>query len=131
MLAERVREWTREWVEEGLEKGREEALKKGVLTGQRELLLELLEAKFGEVPRSVASVVRKGGSEEVKEWVRPVLEAHEIQEIFGNGAPCSTPTVGFRRCGPTFGNGAPCSAPTVGFRRCGPTYPLLMPYPGG
>ena len=46
MLRERVLEWTREWKEAGLQEGRRE--------GRREILLTLLEHKFGAVDPTAA-----------------------------------------------------------------------------
>jgi hypothetical protein len=61
MLAERVMEWTREWKEEGRQEGRQE--------GSHDILLSLMEERFGTVP------------EEIRRYVEGIHDAGELKAL--------------------------------------------------
>jgi flagellar biosynthesis/type III secretory pathway protein FliH len=54
MLAERVKEWTEEWkalgIQEGIQKGLQEGMQQGLLEDAREMVIDAIEARFGECP---------------------------------------------------------------------------------
>jgi hypothetical protein len=74
MLVERAREWVEQWKREGLEQGQ--------LRGEANLLLRLLERKFGGVPEELAVRVRGAGFDELHLWGERVLVAGTLAEVF-------------------------------------------------
>ena len=63
--------------EEGLEKGREEGL-----AALRELVLEALQIRFGEVSRQLAQQIRsQQGTAELKRWHRLALTSNALSEF--------------------------------------------------
>lgn len=96
MLAERVKEWTRDWKQQGIEEGRQEGLQKGLQEGleqglqqglqqgEAELLLHLLERRFGPVDETVRTRVRAADSQTLLTWGERILAAQTIGEVFGN-----------------------------------------------
>ncbi len=98
MLAERVREWPREWEErgwkrglregrqegrrEGRREGRQEGLQQGKLLGEARLLEQLLELKFGKLPRPLRDRLSAADSQTLSEWVGRVLTAQTVDQVF-------------------------------------------------
>jgi predicted transposase/invertase (TIGR01784 family) len=74
MLAKRVEEWNKILLERGEQKGLQK--------GQRELLLRLLEVKFGEVDARTRSRVRAAGPERLLEWGERLVTASQLSEVF-------------------------------------------------
>jgi hypothetical protein len=78
MLVERAREWVEEWKREGLEQG----IERGQLRGEANLLLRLLERKFGGVSDELEARVRRAGFDELHLWGERVLVAGTLAEVF-------------------------------------------------
>ncbi|MEI8133209.1 MAG: hypothetical protein WCG34_12320 [Leptolinea sp.] len=57
MLAERVIEWTEEWKQQGLQQGLQEGLQQGLQQGilqtRREVVLDVLNDRFGSAPQEI------------------------------------------------------------------------------
>lgn len=62
---------------EGRVEGREE--------GKRDLLLNLLRLKFGDLPARVAEKVAAAGREQVEAWAARVLTAATLDSVFTAG----------------------------------------------
>ena len=94
MLIERVEEWNRELeargekkglkrgLREGREKGLQEGLEKGREEERRELLLRLLETKFGEIDARTRLRVRAAGPKRLLEWADRVVTAKRLADVF-------------------------------------------------
>ena len=80
MLAERVKEWTREWKEEGLQQGMQQGMQKGAL----QILMHLLEKKFGEIPLDIVSQINHANEKQILQWSERILTADNLGDIFGN-----------------------------------------------
>lgn len=71
-----------EGLEQGLERGLEKGLEEGLLVGQRDLLAQLLEAKFGPLPDWVAQRLAALKSRELIEALsKQLLVAVNLEEI--------------------------------------------------
>ncbi len=68
--------------EEWLEEGRVEGLAKGTLLGERQMLLTLLEQRFGTVPASYQKRLKQADSDTLLEWGRRLLSAPSLKDIF-------------------------------------------------
>ena len=80
MLAERVEEWKKEWKREGLEEGRKEGRKEG----EANILLKLLELKFGELSLEDQKRVQSADSDTLLKWSGRILTADTLDEILGS-----------------------------------------------
>ena len=107
MLSERVKSWTAEWLEQGreqgrreiqskfeswsaewLEQGREQGLERGRLEGRQlgeyALLQRQLIRRFGPLPAPLLTRLRNAPSEQLEEWGERLLDAHSLEELFGD-----------------------------------------------
>ena len=64
--------------EEWLEEGRAE----GTLLGERQMLLSLLERRFGMVPASYQKRLKQADSDTLLEWGRRLLSAPSLKDVF-------------------------------------------------
>jgi len=72
MLSERVKEWNRESMERGMQQG---AL---------QLLIGMLEKKFGELPADVVVKLNQADEEQIVLWSERILTAKTLAEMFGH-----------------------------------------------
>lgn len=63
-----------QWIREGEERGK--------LEGKLETLRLLLSSKFGDVPESVQIRLQEGTDAELTRWIRRVLTAASLDEVF-------------------------------------------------
>jgi predicted transposase/invertase (TIGR01784 family) len=104
MLAERVKEWTKDWRQQGIEEGRQQGLQEGLQQGMRqgmrqgmqqgmqegmqqgeaELLLRLLERRFGPLDDAIRQQVKIADAEILLLWGERILTAQTIDEVFEN-----------------------------------------------
>ena len=77
MLTETVEEWKGEWKREGRAEGRAEGLKEG----ETNILLKLLELKFGPMSEKDRSKIRAADSETLLKWSERILTANSLDEI--------------------------------------------------
>jgi len=78
MLAERVQEWTRKWKQEGMEEG----WRQGRQQGQAELLVKILERKFGTLPPVYQQRILAAGPDDIWRWVDRALVAAALEQVF-------------------------------------------------
>jgi len=64
-------------MKEGLEKGLEKGLKKGLQQGRQDMILELLELRFGEIPKGLPEVVRT------------ISKKKQLEDLFKTAATCA------------------------------------------
>ena len=64
------------------EKLRQEGHKLGLEDGQRQILIHLLESRFGSLPAAVRKRLEGATDEETKRWAVRVLDAESLEEIF-------------------------------------------------
>ncbi len=109
MLEERSIDWTREWREKGFQEGkkegyevgrkegwdvgraegrregrregREEGRKEGRKEGEAEVLLRLLERKFGPVGDEYREKIEQADDEQLLQWAERVLSADRIEDV--------------------------------------------------
>jgi hypothetical protein len=86
MLAERVKEWTQQWRDEGWEEGRNEGRNEGRKEGRKEggaqLLVHLLERKFGPLDATVTARIAQADAEQFLVWAERVLTADRLEDVF-------------------------------------------------
>ena len=68
--------------EEEREEGREEGLQEGLQKGQRELLLDLLETRFGSLPENWVQQVEQATAREFRFWTKNFVRASSLDEVF-------------------------------------------------
>ncbi len=78
MLLEQSKIWTENWKQEGIEEG----LQKGRQEGEAELLLRLLERRFGPVDETIRTRIRAADSQTLLTWGEQILTAQTIEEVF-------------------------------------------------
>ena len=83
MLENRVREWNRELREEGRAEGRREGEAEGRRKGEAEMLMRLLEHRFGPLDPSTRARVERAGSERLLEWGKRFAAAATLADVFG------------------------------------------------
>ncbi|HEX3556436.1 MAG TPA: Rpn family recombination-promoting nuclease/putative transposase [Thermoanaerobaculia bacterium] len=82
MLEQTLADWWNKARKEGHQEGRREGQKEGQVEGMRRLLLQLLDQRFGPLPRRVRQRVEEISSLEVlSELARRVLQAGSLQEM--------------------------------------------------
>jgi len=84
MLAECVKEWNKESMERGLQKGLQQGLQKGLEKGALQLLMHLLETKFGNLPQDLVLRLKQADEEQILQWSGRILTADTLGDIFGN-----------------------------------------------
>ena len=72
MLSERVKEWSKNWEQQGIEKGK------------MDLLLRLLEWRFGAVSEAISARVKQADSPTLELWSKRILTAQTIEEVFAD-----------------------------------------------
>lgn len=77
MLAERVKEWQQEWKEQGLEEG----LEQGRQQGEARVLINLLEAKFGQLTSEQRRRIEEADTETLLAWSGRVLTGESVEEV--------------------------------------------------
>jgi len=90
MLRQRVLEWTREWKEAGLQEGLEKGLQEGRVKGldqgrregRREVLLRLLEHKFGAIDPVSRRRIEGADDRQLLAWVENLLTAETLEDVF-------------------------------------------------
>jgi predicted transposase YdaD len=73
--------WADKLMEKGREKGREEGRGVGVIEGKREMLLRLLAAKFGDLPREIAAKAEAMSAAKLDSVVDRLLTATTLDEL--------------------------------------------------
>ena len=73
-------------IQQGMQQGRQQGIQQGVQLGKQSLLLQLLNAKFGQLPESVVQKVRAiTGEQELDKISLRVLTANSLAEMGLNG----------------------------------------------
>jgi len=67
--------------EKWLARGRDE----GKAKGRMELLLELLERRFGELPSDIRNRIRDAKDSEIRSWAGAVLDAATLDDVLASG----------------------------------------------
>ncbi len=78
MLEERVQGWIQKW----LAQGRQEGLLTGRKEGEAETLAQLIEYKFGPLAADLRKRIQAADSSKRREWMRRILTATRLEEIF-------------------------------------------------
>jgi len=86
MLIERVEEWSREIETRAEKKGERRGEKKGLKEGRREgreLLLRMLQIKFGQVDDRTRARILTARSESLLKWGERLVTAERLADVFG------------------------------------------------
>jgi len=78
MLKEQIKVWEKELREEGMKEG----IEKGKTAGEAEVLVRLLEGKFGEIPDEFRRRIRAADSSQLLTWAERLLTADSIGKVF-------------------------------------------------
>jgi hypothetical protein len=81
MLATRVEEWKQQWLREGEQRGEQRGEQKGRQSGEADLLLHLLQHRFGDLPSAAKDRVQAADTAMIKEWASRVLDAASLNEV--------------------------------------------------
>lgn len=74
--------WAGKIAQEARQEARESALKEGVEQGKRDLLLDLLEHRFGRLPKATVKRVKAlSSSEELSRLAARVLDAPSLEDL--------------------------------------------------
>ncbi len=73
MIAEEPGIWAKQWLNEGRVEGRVE--------GQADLLLEMIEHRFGQPPASVIAQIRAAQTTQLKTWSLNILDARTLEDV--------------------------------------------------
>ncbi len=65
-----------------MERGRAQGLKQGLEVGRREMLLDLLRERFGELPGATVAQVTAAGLDELQAWSKRMLTAPRLDDVF-------------------------------------------------
>ncbi len=80
--AKKVSAFAERFIEKGREKGREEGREEGRVQGEAEVLLKLLQIKFGVVPDSYRQRIESADADTLLTWAERILTAETIEAIF-------------------------------------------------
>ncbi len=83
MLEERIKEWEKELVEKGVQEGIKKGIAEGLEQGEAEVLIRLLDRKFGEIPPEYRQRIDDADSEQLLLWAERILTAESIGDVFG------------------------------------------------
>jgi len=83
MLADRIDEWEARWVAKGRTEGEARGLEKGRTEGQAQLLIRLLEEKFGPLATRVQTQIYALDESQVLECVKRTFTANTVQQVMG------------------------------------------------
>ncbi len=70
-------------MQQGLQQGRQEGLQEGRSEGQAQMLLRLLDRRFGPLSASVNERVGAASAVELERWADAILDARTLDEVFG------------------------------------------------
>ena len=70
MLKEQIKEWEKELIEKGIEQG------------EAEIVVQLLEDKFGAISQAYRARIGEADSNQLLAWAKRVLTAEEIDDVF-------------------------------------------------
>ena len=68
-------------IEKGMEKGMEKGIEKGIEQGKRDLIKQILEDRFGAVPRRVSQVIDNWPEKSLSRLARLAGEINSIAEV--------------------------------------------------
>ena len=69
-------------MEQGIEKGIERGILQGLIQGERNVLLKLMREKFGELPKSITTIVEAINSEvELDTLAKRILNARSLEDM--------------------------------------------------
>ena len=91
MLEQRIDKITQRWELRGWEKGRAagraegeaKGRAEGRLAGEAEILIRLVETKFGPLPQRAHTRIAAADAEQLLVWAERVLTAEALEEVFG------------------------------------------------
>lgn len=88
MLRETVVEWTQQWkaqgLAEGIREGRREGMREGRRQGEAELLVRLLERRFGPLREQDQARIDNADTDQLLEWGDRFVNARSLSEVFGS-----------------------------------------------
>lgn len=83
MLSNRIEEWQKQWFQQGQTDGREKGIEEGRLMGEAQLLIRLLQQRFGSLPASTLEKINTATEQELAAWSLNVLDAKSLDSVFG------------------------------------------------
>jgi hypothetical protein len=69
------------FIEQGLQQGLEQGLQRGLQQGEAQMLLRLLERKFGAVPEGIRQRIEGAEADTLLAWSERVLTAERLEEV--------------------------------------------------
>jgi|GEM_PF-3454889 len=84
MLAERIDMWNRRLREESLHEGRQQGQQQGLQQGQAEMLLRLLNTRFGPVGPATRKRILAAEPDLLLQWGERFARATSLAEVFGD-----------------------------------------------
>jgi hypothetical protein len=71
-------------VKEEIVTAAEQLIERGRHQEDREILLDLLQGRFGAVPEAAAAKVAAAGSQQLRAWIRRLLTAKALDEVLAD-----------------------------------------------
>ena len=78
-----AQEWLDEGYKRGVAEGEAKGRAEGEAKGRAELLMRLLERRFGPLPRTVKDRIAAAGPDTLELWGDRVLDAASLNDVFG------------------------------------------------
>ena len=75
------------WLEQGRTEGRAEGRTEGIQTGEKRMLLRLLERRFGKVPQTYQTRITAADADTLLLWGERVLSAQRLADVFSEPPP--------------------------------------------
>ncbi len=75
-----------EWAQKVRREGRREGREKGLIDGERALMLRMLAHRFGELPESAARRIKRADPEQLDRWAKRMLDADTLDQVFADPA---------------------------------------------
>ena len=86
MINYEERNWELRWMKQGLAKGMEQGLEQGLeqgkTEGEKQLLVRLLQNRFGPLSEQMEQRIAHASSEQLFQWGLNMLDANELHQIF-------------------------------------------------
>ena len=80
VLDQRIEQWARE----DREKGRQEGRQEGLQEGEAQLLMALLEQKFGPLDEMSRTRIRSADADRLLDWGKRMIRAERLADVFGD-----------------------------------------------
>lgn len=72
----------KEAFEEGLQEGRSKGIEEGITQGEAQILLRLLQRRFGDIPPQFVTRIQSADNDTLLRWSERILSAQTLEDVF-------------------------------------------------